>query len=58
LYIALELCPASLADIIECPQRHQELASAFNPKKAMFQISAGLKHLHELKIIHRDLKPQ
>ncbi|KAJ9120815.1 hypothetical protein QFC22_002749 [Naganishia vaughanmartiniae] len=58
LYIALELCPASLADIIECPQRHQELASAFNPKKGMFQISAGLKHLHELKIIHRDLKPQ
>ncbi|KAJ9105294.1 hypothetical protein QFC21_001662 [Naganishia friedmannii] len=58
LYIALELCPASLADIIECPQRRQELASAFNPKKAMYQISAGLKHLHELKIIHRDLKPQ
>ncbi|GHJ84180.1 hypothetical protein NliqN6_0582 [Naganishia liquefaciens] len=58
LYIALELCPASLADIIDSPQRHQELASAFNPKKAMFQITSGLKHLHGLKIIHRDLKPQ
>ncbi|KAJ9102214.1 hypothetical protein QFC20_005043 [Naganishia adeliensis] len=58
LYIALELCPASLADIIDSPQRHQELASAFNPKKAMFQVTAGLKHLHGLKIIHRDLKPQ
>lgn len=58
LYIALELCPASLADVIERPDSHQELAVDFNPKKALFQLTDGLRHLHALKIIHRDLKPQ
>jgi serine/threonine-protein kinase/endoribonuclease IRE1 len=58
LFIALELCPASLSEIIERPNDFVELSAALKPKKALAQIASGLQHLHALSIVHRDIKPQ
>jgi serine/threonine-protein kinase/endoribonuclease IRE1 len=59
-YIALELCEASLADIIERPNLHQKLAQAGTADLpgVLLQIASGVRHLHKLRIVHRDLKPQ
>ncbi|KAM7192474.1 hypothetical protein V8F33_008349 [Rhypophila sp. PSN 637] len=60
LYIALELCQASLADVIQKPSQFRELAQAGerNMPDVLYQIASGLCHLHDLRIVHRDLKPQ
>lgn len=60
LFIALELCPASLADVIDKPQKFPELARSGEQDlpNVLYQITNGLQHLHNLRIVHRDLKPQ
>lgn len=60
LYIALELCSASLADVIEKPHLHRALAQGGERDlpNVLYQITNGLQHLHNLRIVHRDLKPQ
>ncbi|KAK4203222.1 hypothetical protein QBC40DRAFT_29549 [Triangularia verruculosa] len=60
LYIALERCEASLADVITHPLRHLELARAGEKhmRNVLLQIANGISHLHALRIVHRDLKPQ
>ncbi|ATY62521.1 serine threonine-kinase [Cordyceps militaris] len=60
LYIALERCGASLADVVERPHAYRELATAGQMDRpgVLYQITNGISHLHKLRIVHRDLKPQ
>jgi serine/threonine-protein kinase/endoribonuclease IRE1 len=60
LYIALERCAASLADVIERPSHFRALANAgkMDLPGVLYQITNGISHLHQLRIVHRDLKPQ
>ncbi|CAH7689640.1 kinase-like domain-containing protein, partial [Phakopsora pachyrhizi] len=60
LYIGLELCNGSLFDLMESKEFEgsEELRRIFNPKRALRQITAGVRHLHKLKIVHQDIKPR
>ncbi|KAM5545911.1 hypothetical protein V8D89_000037 [Ganoderma adspersum] len=56
LYIALDLCPATLADVFARPDEFREVVDtlALETQDTLRQITAGLHHLHTLDIIHRD----
>lgn len=59
LYIALELCPASLQGIVERARDYPELVqTGLDKPDILRQIIGGVRYLHSLKIVHRDLKPQ
>lgn len=67
LYIAVELCQASLFDLYrdgrsgdELTETQQRLVNEINRDvdRALYQLANGLNHLHSLRIIHRDIKPQ
>eukprot|EP00045_Choanoeca_perplexa_P011726 m.125461 g.125461 ORF g.125461 m.125461 type:complete len:825 (-) comp15741_c0_seq2:311-2785(-) len=69
MYIALELCIATLAEVIEGPKvttrgtHHGALAdpsklASMDKHVIARSILSGVQYLHNLNIVHRDIKPQ
>ena len=60
MYIALELCIASLFDVIEkqSVEKYHSVYLRLEPKHVLYQMMKGIHHLHHINIVHRDLKPQ
>lgn len=58
LYIALELCSATLEDVVEKSDQFDDLRLNMDNVNVLYQLINGLHHLHSLKIVHRDIKPQ
>lgn len=68
LYIAVELCQASLYEVWEAEKakteermlqlRSLKLEITKDIPRNLYQLAKGLHHLHKLRIIHRDIKPQ
>ncbi|CDO93864.1 unnamed protein product [Kluyveromyces dobzhanskii CBS 2104] len=63
MYIAVELCSASLENVIEGTKgttltKSLSIQKNIDPINVLFQITSGVNHLHSMKIVHRDLKPQ
>lgn len=63
MYVALERCKTSLADVVSSPQPFLKLiAQNKDPTPEALAIAAdsaqGVAALHKRGIVHRDLKPQ
>lgn len=60
IYLALELCDQSVADLIQSPDFTglSDTGMVSDQAVSIIQgIAMGLEHLHSLNIVHRDLKP-
>lgn len=59
MYIALELCSATLFDVIQNSSiENTEITRQLPIKDMLLQLMRGVDHLHSLNIVHRDIKPQ
>ncbi|KAJ3058290.1 bifunctional endoribonuclease/protein kinase ire1, partial [Quaeritorhiza haematococci] len=61
MYVALELCQASLADVVENYRSREEwgeLRARCRGRRVCWEVMCGIRFLHGLKIVHRDIKPQ
>ena len=68
VYLVLELCPTTLAEVIDTVYKEHEeknesagVGFGIGERETMSitcDIAAGLEHCHTLNLMHRDLKPQ